>query len=788
MLSHQQKAPQANAVLFSEPARSNVTSQKEYSAPKESVKSGIAGIDTPITLDVVAEVLPCEIAAPIPQTEGKWGCALRGVKNDCATIAELCAPWSFVPDVPSFADKDVYLKWRNKESTEHLLYSGVECQNVDLRANKKTNPVRRLLALVADYDADITEAMDDAVMRNAPADLRPSWISTTFSGGRRLVWLIDEPVPFDDIIAKRFFEVAGNELRVTSLLPGLDGPAWNSNQAYRLFDVGTKWERLSEKPLSSNTVHLWLFEAAKRTDWSKVGELHIPLADVEAQVHKQFPGRLDGSFELGGRCNVFWEPDGKNPSAAVVTENGMVAFSTGKLFYTWAEIFGAAFIKKYQADKIGAAIKDCWYDGRLYYRKIKSAWESENGEAFEKYLCSDHKLDGTRGKNETASETTQARVFIHNHRRIAGMIPSLFDRRDIVEINGKRFLNCARVKAIQPHEEPQTWAANFPWIARFLELRFDGVERPYFLGWWKRFYCSALQRELLKGHAVFIVGESNTGKTLLSDKLIGASVGGCADAAPNIISGSEFNRELFEVALVTVNDGELGNDPRSHARFSERTKSLVANPQQTWRAMYRDSQTITWNGRVLVTLNNDAVSLRLLPDLAISMEDKVTLLKFSNTPYSFPPQWELERMIAAELPSFLRYLVDWEIPESVKGENRFGLKSYINEELRIAALNAGQTGNVMEIIEIWKKRGGFEADKWIGTATEWFTLLAGDETLKPLVTKMTLRSIGKDLSAVSRIRDSGIEIIHESSRGNRYSIDVRLTTRKAVRIKPGATD
>ena len=731
------------------------------------------------------------VPPPVAQTAAREGATvrqLRGFKNEQAKVAESCTPWTYVPNVPpdlASGSKDVYVKWRNKESTEHLLYSGAIGTNPDLRCSLRTNPVAYLVAIIGDYDIDITDAMEQSLYLNTPADLRPNYISTTFSNGRRLVWLFEEPVPFDDVIAKRFYEVAFTELQASDVFGGLDDA---SKRAYQIYDVGTNWRALSEQPLSSNTVHRWLFDASKRTDWSKAGELDIPFADAQTEVKRQFGERI----EVGERIHRFWTHGdiGDNPTACVVTENGMICFSRDPLFTPWAKVLGPEFARKYKDNKIGAAVRDCWYDGKLYYRKIKGEWESENGDAFEKYLCVDHKLDNTRGKNETASETTQARVYIHNERRIAGMIPSLFDRRDVKEINGKRFLNCSRVKAIQPHSERQTGATNFPWIERFLELRFEQTERQYFMGWWKRFYCSALQGELLKGHAVFIVGESNTGKTLLSDKLVGASVGGCADAAPNIISGSEFNRELFEVALVTVNDGELGNDPRSHARFSERTKSLVANQQQTWRAMYKDAQTLTWNGRVLVTLNNDVVSLRMLPDLAISMEDKVMLFKFNNTQYSFPPQWELERTIAAELPAFLRYLVDWEMPESVKGENRFGLKSYINEELRIAALNAGGAASILEIIELWKKRNAFEGDTWVGRASDLFARMMADDVLKPLVAKMSLRSIGKDLSTVSRIRDSGIKIFDESTKGNVYSIDVardpdRLVA-KVVRVKPGA--
>lgn len=710
--------------------------------------------------------------------------SLFGIKNDSATLVAPCVPWAFTPNVPTFDAKGDYIKWRGRESTDHLLFTSAEGSNADLRPNKKTNPVRRLHALIADYDADITDAMEEAVVLNAPADLHPNWISTTFSGGRRLVWLFEEPLPFDDVLAKRFLEVAGRELQVSSLLPGIDSPSWLS--AYKFYDVGTNWRQLSDTPLSTKVLHFWLTEASKKTDWGKVGELHIPLADVEEQLHKQFPGVWSGEFAVGTRGPVFWEGR-QNPSAGVVTEAGMLAFSSHKLFHTWGEIFGVAFIKQYQADKIGAAVANIWWDGRLYYRKLKDAWVGWGKEDFAEHLCVNFKLDSSKGKNETASETSGAMVFIRENRQVDGVIPRLFDPRDIIEVAGKKYLNCSRVKPAQPHEEPQMWGTKFPWCAKFLEMRFDEHERQIFLAWWKRFYCSALQGDLLKGQALFIVGDVKLGKTLMSYHMIGNSVGGAADASAHITKGSEFNKELFEVGLRCIDDGEVASDAASHRKFSEAVKRMVANPTMVYRAMYRDAQSITYNGRLLITLNDDAYSLQMIPDLELSMEEKILVLKFNKTSYLFPPKFILEPMIAAELPYLLRWLVDWEVPADIQGDNRLGVKAYINEELRGRAMHSGQAGDLLEIIDLWAKRNGFDSDTWSGSASEWFTTICGDESLKPLVTKFTPRLIGKRFAEASRIRDSGVSVLDsDRKRGNTYEIDVaRDRLRKAVRIKPG---
>src|SRR5947208_17097401 len=107
----------------------------------------------------------------------------------------------------------------------------------------------------------------------------------------------------------------------------------------------------------------------------------------------------------------------------------------------------------------------------------------------------------------------------------------------------------------------------------------------------------------------------------------------------------------------------------------------------------------------------------MIPDLATSIEEKVMVLRFLDAEYSFPPKHELEATIASELPAFLRWLVDWEMPDEIAGNNRLGVKSYINEDLRFKALAAGSTGSLFEVIDLWNTRGNFETEFWEGSAS-----------------------------------------------------------------------
>jgi len=104
----------------------------------------------------------------------------------------------------------------------------------------------------------------------------------------------------------------------------------------------------------------------------------------------------------------------------------------------------------------------------------------------------------------------------------------------------------------------------------------------------------------------------------------------------------------------------------------------------------------------MVTLNADATSVRMIPNVDASLEDKIIVLKFADQKMTFPA--DVEAVIAQELPFFLRWLVDWEMPAHIVGENRFGIKAFIHEDIRAAAIHSGEAGDVLEIIELWIHR------------------------------------------------------------------------------------
>jgi hypothetical protein len=697
---------------------------------------------------------------------------LRGAPNNVATEVKSCVPWEYVPNIPASAlvDKKTYKAWRANPTTSHLVFTGYEALNPGVRVNSKTNPVRRLHALVVDYDSKINDNAFETVLDRCPVDLRPTWISRSASVGARLVYMFEAPIAVNcELLLEKFLDVAKENLQLTKIFPAFDDAAWQNVST--LYDVGSQWKKLGDHALSTNLINFWFTDASKKTAWSKLNEIHVPLDEIVGEMEAR-GWNWDGVFEVGARGPVFWDGGG-NPTSTVVTEAGMVCFSRDKMFYPWAEIFGGKFVKKYQADKLGAAVEGAWFDGKQYYRKIDDRWVTVAKEDFARYLQSRKGLsDEKRGK--ASSELNDACVHVQELRRVHGAIPRLFDPRDIIEVGGQRYLNTSYIRPMPPADEVGEWGKHFPWIAEFLDKILDPPEQlAFLLAWIKRFYGGAVGGCLERGQNCFLVGPVKVGKTLLACRIIGGLVGGFCDASSHVVSGSEFNKKLGETALWTIDDGAVASDPTAHRKFAEMVKKLAANPTITYRKMYSDPEQAEWAGRLFCTLNDDSFSLQMLPDLTMSLEDKVMIFKTTSSPITFPPRHVLEPLIEKENTHFGRWLLEWTPPEHVMGDDRFGVRKYIHDGLRTAAMHSGQVGDLLELIDLWKKRSRpFEkhGKNWDGTAGEWWTEVSQDDVLKPLVIKFTVRQMGKKFVDASRIPSSGISVLNENHRANRYSI------------------
>jgi biotin operon repressor len=293
----------------------------------------------------------------------------------------------------------------------------------------------------------------------------------------------------------------------------------------------------------------------------------------------------------------------------------------------------------------------------------------------------------------------------------------------LIQENNSVFLNTCTRTALAPVSEPAVLGetGQFPWISKFLDVFFDPHEQlEFFLSWLSFFYQAVWHQEPRSGQNIFIAGNPNVGKTLLGTRIIAALVGGFSEGKEYLLGEDTFGSELFDFPLWCVDDATFTAEPKTRRRFSEMIKQMAANRKFRYHAKFRIPLMVEWQRRVIVTCNRDEQSIQMLPDLEISILDKIMFFKAADKTVEFPAPAELEAILQRELPFFARFLLDYQIPEQCKGDSRFGVKAYHEASLVQTAEQSSLTAEFSEILADWKPDyfniQPPEAEFWEGTA------------------------------------------------------------------------
>ena len=218
------------------------------------------------------------------------------------------------------------------------------------------------------------------------------------------------------------------------------------------------------------------------------------------------------------------------------------------------------------------------------------------------------------------------------------------------------------------------------WLTQFFK---DKESLDYFMGGYKE-SIPLCNKESKQGHALILVGPTNKGKSLLSNKLIGGLFGGFADASDYLSGDSKFNKELGRAAAWVIDD--TTSAAAEQRRATELIKKATANPRIEYQAKFEDTITISWAGRVIMSLNMDPTSLSVIPALDSSNRDKILALRISDKVESNfakllgveeASNTIIESRIADELPYFAQWLLhEFKVPKHIKGDSRFVLNLY----------------------------------------------------------------------------------------------------------------
>tara|TARA_Y100000310_G_scaffold175913_1_gene176054 strand:- start:24267 stop:26408 length:2142 start_codon:yes stop_codon:yes gene_type:complete len=602
------------------------------------------------------------------------------------------------------------INWREDNNTDFVFYSTHEGINTHIRLTEKgDNQTWVLHGLVFDFDQKMTpSAIDDAIKKNMNPEFPVRYTCQSRGGACHVIFAFEEPIQImNQAHLKAFKKLFAARAGVPKLGGGLDKASFEPHMYYTF---GTDWKERGGY-VKKNILQQILFEVGSKSEIfeTMTDAVILPFDVIEENIEKLYPGKWKGGFRAGARGVRFWDATAKDPSACVMHATGIYYFTEGQGFMSWKNLFGQSVVTQYEADRIGAAVADIYYDGKRYWRLISDNWLVDNKGTIQLAL----KKAGLRHRPAQGANTSELEdgiVYIDTFQRVQGGAPFIYNPNKIVQYNNERFVNTASVKVVDMADHEVDLSKDAPDWEWMLSKQFSKADRrrlEYWLAW---HVYNAIYNNPQKGQALFLVGGANQGKTLLA-KMIGYLMGGSEDIGGYLMGRDDFNENMFKFGIATVDDDRCGGSQSAKDKYSATLKQLVANPDLTLRAMYTSGMKMSWPARIIVTLNNDSTSLSMLPGMDMSIADKLLVLRLQDVVMDWPVDPEtgrgvIEQRLKAQAHVYVRYLHDLiknGIPEDLQGGPRFGVKAYIDPTLREEADFQAPEQGLKEMVDVWRR-------------------------------------------------------------------------------------
>lgn len=669
-------------------------------------------------------------------------------------------PWEFVTTENITEqireDKQTRQDWYRNIATRHCFYTGFEGSNPNQRVSKTDNPPRKILLWSADYDIRIPKDRVLEVVRDMK--IKPSYIETSLGKNPRLIFILPFPLMVDDYDFAVYVQQQAMKFLRLELLPGLDEGAWTSPE--RLLCNGGVWEATGHGPIPENALQAFFVECCRGFRFNSTSTTDVPLSIAEKGCREKYPNMdWPGDFSEGAQGPTFWIPASTSPMSAIIKKDGILTFSASadKLFYTWGDILGPDFVKDYATNAIALATKDKWWDENNFWRKKHGIYCPCKKDEMVTHFKVDCGIpaEATKGKKNMMEECF---AHLYNEQNVSNAAPYLFRPPGLIIYQGKRRLNTYVNLVVKPASELTAWGQHgkFPLHSLILDGLFDPPSQlAIWLAWHKHFYQCGLNQDPQPGCMCFLMGGVGVGKTLTNREIVGGSVGGFADASGFIVHNESFNMHLFEVPLWCLDDDTTNSDyAASQARTQAILKKLVANKDFMCNQKFRNAGMTEWSGRIVATTNLDFASTRLVGTGENGSSDKISMFKCARlAKLQYPERNELIKILNAERPYFLRWLLEYNPPDYVIRSTRFGYASYQEPSLLEQAHQTSRHTPFKELLmEALLKH--FEdnptATEWRGTVTQLQRMLAFNPQNEIVLRSLKLDQINRYLEHVER--------------------------------------
>lgn len=660
-----------------------------------------------------------------------------------ASVEDFSLPASPSIARPAFESKDAFRRWCLQPDTNHVFVSAMTGLAETQRVSQTNQPLK-MHGYIADFDTRFTGDPLAQIVANTDPEFRPRWISRTFSGGIRAWYVFESPMLFhDDKVGVKFTERVIRNLGVRTLFPGFD--LQTTKQYWQYFEAGTDWQEVPDSgtiPL----VHLeaWMQDAilvSARND--KRGRITVPFDKVKEALIAKYPGVWPGgwdSFVVGARGTRFW--DGGNAQSCLVREDGITCFTGDRGFVSWGELLGREWEQRHTDEVVGAAIEGIYFEctANKYWRKLAGiGWQPLQKEDLKLHFRVSGIAD-ERGRGETLSPVDRLIHQVQVTHSVAGTFPFHYKQADVVYVNSQPFLNTSRAVLAQPDGTASgRWGDGFPKLAAYFEGLYDREHNEeqfaHAMGALMYFYQTAYSGDVQRGRIQMHAGPPGAGKTyqlMIKEKIFGA----VEDSSRYLFGQDSFNGTLCHAPLWGVDDPVSAANAKVGMVFSQMLKAVAACDNIPVRGMYREVQRLPWLGRVIVNMNDDPESIRMLPSTEINLMDKVDLYAIQR-PFvgKFPSNAEIQ----AEIPALCTFLLEgraWleSLVPDLFSDPRWGTKKYHHPRLVAIAQGAQTSTAVEELLRIWRKMwfSVADGDSWTGNPTELLDAISQMDSLRDI--------------------------------------------------------
>lgn len=623
-------------------------------------------------------------------------------------------------DPVEFESKKERRKWAGDASTKWCFYSLSYPEDTTRKPCKKSNPIQFLGGLIADYDNyDIDqELFDKALVKSKETGFPPTWAHRTPSGGFRFIWEFEQKIPFP---GKKFFDLAKDLLKVDKLLPSLD-KAWSN--PYMLFDYGDSWVNLGPQIKNSRVLELW-----DQSYQKPKGFRSVDLKAVGEEAEARWPGRWKGRWEEGARGCRFWVPNA-DANSVILTTTGCICFTGQRSFTSWSEILGADWVERHSENNMGDILNDWIQDDTTSYYWLREEGVFRYGAEQAKLI-----LEKSYGLNrlKVDGELSEVDEVVHGilrSRRVSAIGELPFHPPGMQRHHDRVIWNAYTTPVMQAADGDSDHIRSF-----FTQFFSNEKERDLFYLWVKTTYHNLICKKMQRAQVFFIVGDPNTGKNMITEKILPSIFGRGVPVGNYLVKGDSNNGSIVSSPFWHVNDVTTMGTHRDKIELMGKIKEISANTEITFKEKWRVSFVQSLAPRLMITCNETPDALSMLPTAETSALDKLIVTRVSkNAKNTFSREYL--NQIFDQMPAFCGWLVQWNPPEEILSENRFGITPYFNPDLFEMALEDTPELILAGLIQMWLR-----GEKGIGSKKSKDPCLSSTELYQALMLRDDIRNI-----------------------------------------------